>query len=160
MSLVYYFFGSQCMYKNTNHTALRKSSIWSDDVYTTVIGDTGMSNTFDEHAHTLHHLSPVHTGDRVDCCRNRRQIDNKVDCRRYCRLCCLFWRQIGNNLNSTARRCRNCRQLGRLCSRYGRLCRLSTKSTELNSTLSPVCTGLYTIKPTRCAGSPYRLFFI
>jgi len=28
-------------------------------------------------------LSPVHTGDKVDCCRNRRQIGNKVDCRRY-----------------------------------------------------------------------------
>ena len=46
--------------------------------------------------------SPVHTGNRVDCCR-------------YGRLCCRFWQQIGNNLNSTACRGRHCRQLGRLC---------------------------------------------
>jgi len=26
--------------------------------------------------------SPVHTGNKVDCCRNRRQIGDKVDCRR------------------------------------------------------------------------------
>jgi len=99
-------------------------------------------------------LSPVHTGD-------------KVHCRRYDRLCCRFWRQIGNNLNSTACRGRHCRQLGRICRQYGRLCRpnverpfdfvesvygpkrhgrlcrFSTKSTVLNSTLSPLCTGLY-----------------
>ena len=47
---------------------------------------------------------------KVDCCRNRQQIGNKVDCCRYGRLCCRFWEQIGNNLNSTA-----CR--GRLCCR-------------------------------------------
>ena len=29
---------------------------------------------------------PVHTGDKVDCCRNRRQIGDKVDHRRYGRL--------------------------------------------------------------------------
>ena len=44
----------------------------------------------------------IHTGD-------------KVDCRRYDRLCCRFWRQISNILNSTASRGRHCRQLGRLC---------------------------------------------
>jgi len=31
-------------------------------------------------------LSPVHTGDKVHCCRNRRQIGNKVDSRQYGRL--------------------------------------------------------------------------
>ena len=31
---------------------------------------------------------PVHTGDKVDCCRNRQQIGNKVDCCRYGRRCC------------------------------------------------------------------------
>ena len=81
-------------------------------------------------------LRAVHTGDKVDCCRNGRQI--------------------GNNLNSTACRGRHCCQLGRLCcpnvehafdfvaSVYGpkRHGRLSTKSTVLNSTLSPVSTGL------------------
>ena len=73
-------------------------------------------------------------------------------CCRYGRLCRRFWRQIGNNLNSTACRGRHCRQLGRLCrpnvkrpfdfvaSVYGAkatrwTCRLSTKSTVLNSTL-------------------------
>jgi len=49
----------------------------------------------------------------VDCCRNRQQIGNKVDC-------CV---------------CTERKQ-------HGRLRRLSTKSTVLNSTLSPVCTGL------------------
>jgi len=65
----------------------------------------------------------IHTGDKVDCYRNRRQIGNKVDCRRYGQLCCRFWRQISNDLNSTACRGRYCRQLGRLCCRHGRLCR-------------------------------------
>jgi len=32
--------------------------------------------------HAVHALSPVHTGDKVDCCRNRRQIGDIVDCRR------------------------------------------------------------------------------
>ena len=67
-------------------------------------------------------LSPVHAGDKVDCCRNRQQIGNKVDCCRFGQLCCRFWRQIGNNLNSTACRGQHCRQLGRLCCRYGQLC--------------------------------------
>ena len=49
------------------------------------------------------------TGDNVDCHRYgwlRRQ---------YRQLCCRFWWQIGNNLNSTACRLRDCRQLGWLC---------------------------------------------
>ena len=36
-------------------------------------------------------------------------------CCLYGRLCCRFWWQIGNNLNSTACRLRDCRQLGWLC---------------------------------------------
>jgi len=75
-------------------------------------------------------LCQVHIGYRVDCCRNRRQISNEVDCHRYSqlcrwygRLCCRFWRQIGNNLNATACRGRHCHQLGWLCRRHGRLCR-------------------------------------
>jgi len=81
-------------------------------------------------------VKPVHTGDKVDCCRNRRQISNKVDCCRYgrlccrcgrlcCRygrLCCQFWRQIGNNVNLTACGGRHCRQLRRLCCQYSQLC--------------------------------------
>ena len=78
-------------------------------------------------------LSPVHTV-------------NKVDCRRYGRLCCRFWRQVGNNLNSTACRGRRCRQLGRLCCRCrcGRLCRQCTgpkRHGRLYRQL--VCTGLH-----------------
>ena len=75
-------------------------------------------------------LCQVHIGYRVDCCRNRRQISNEVDCHRYSqlcrwygRLCCRFWRQIGNNLNATACRGRHCHQLGWLRRRHGRLCR-------------------------------------
>jgi len=44
-----------------------------------------------------------------------QQIRNKVDCVAvYGRLCCRFWQQISNNLNSTACRSQQCRQLGRL----------------------------------------------
>ena len=56
---------------------------------------------------------------------NRQQIGNKVDCCRirYVQLCCWFWQQIGNNLNSTVCRGRlRCRYV-QLCCRYGRLCR-------------------------------------
>jgi len=79
---------------------------------------------------------------KVDCCRNRQQIGNKVDCYRYGQLCCRFWEQIGNNLNSTA-----CR--GRLCCQrvYGAKATRSTLSTfnkvnRVEFNLSPVCTGL------------------
>ena len=44
-------------------------------------------------------LSPVHTGDKVDCCRNRRQIGNKVDCRRYGQLCCRFLRSQSDTVD-------------------------------------------------------------
>jgi len=73
---------------------------------------------------------------KVDYCRNRRQIGNTVDCSRYGQLCCQFWQQIGNNLNSTACSGQHCRQLSRLCrpnverpfdsrgrSTFGRHCR-------------------------------------
>jgi len=62
---------------------------------------------------------------KVDRCRNWQQIDNSrllpirstlLPIRAYGRLCCRFWQQIGNNLNSTV-----CR--GRLCCRYVWLCR-------------------------------------
>ena len=63
---------------------------------------------------------PVHTG-------NRQQIGNKVDCRRYGRLCCRFWQQIGHNLNLQTAAChgRLCCWYGQLllCCRYGRLFR-------------------------------------
>jgi len=57
---------------------------------------------------------PMDTGDKVDCCRNRQQIGNKVDCRRYGPLCCRsvagsHWRQSW--------------------IQHGRLCGMSTKST-------------------------------
>jgi len=58
--------------------------------------------------------------------RNRQQIDNKVNCCRYGPLCCRFWQQIGNNLNSTV-----CR--GRLCCRYGRLCPQSVYRGQSNT---------------------------
>jgi len=59
----------------------------------------------------LYHIwSPAHNSDKVNCCR-------------YGRLCLWFWRQICNNLNSTACHGRHCRQLGPLCRHYGRLCR-------------------------------------
>ena len=65
-------------------------------------------------------LRPVHTSDKVDCYRNR--LGDKLDCRRYGRLCRWFWRQIGNDLNSEACRSQHCHHLGRCC-RQSRLCR-------------------------------------
>jgi len=46
------------------------------------------------------------------------KIDNKVDCCQYGRLCCRFWQQIGNNVNSTVHRGRLCCQYGQLCCRF------------------------------------------
>jgi len=63
-------------------------------------------------------------------------------------LCCRFWQQIGNNVNSTAVAVDFVTDtVDLVASVYGakatrRLCRLSTKSTVLNSTVSPVCTAI------------------
>ena len=51
-------------------------------------------------------LSPVHTGDK---------LATKSTVAVYGQLCCRFWWQIGNNLNSTAFCGWHCCQLGRLC---------------------------------------------
>jgi len=77
------------------------------------------------------HLSPVHTGDKVDCCQNRRQIGNKVDCRRYGRLRCRFWRQISNQ------------QLEFDSLSPSTLSPTQSILLPIRSTLSPVCNGLY-----------------
>ena len=69
-------------------------------------------------------LSPVHTGDKVEFNTvdfvESRLLPIRQLCCWYDRLCCQCVRP----------------------KQHGRLCRLSRKSTVLNSTLSPVCTGL------------------
>jgi len=88
-------------------------------------GQTDRQTSFDSVVRIIMHgdaWSPVHTGDKVDCCRNRRQIGNNVDCCRYGRLCHQCVRGQSDTVDF--------------------VCRLSRKSTVLNSTLSPVCTGL------------------
>jgi len=67
----------------------------------------------------LDNLSPVHTGDKV------ARIGNKVEC-------------IGNKVDRDKLSNSSC---CRFVAGFGNR-RLSTKSTVLNSTLSPVCTGL------------------
>jgi len=106
----------------------------------------------------MSHSRPRHTRN----CKARYKLATKLNSTRSTLLkvhCCRNRQQIGNNLNSTACRGRHCRQLGRLCclnverpfdfvaSVYGAketrwTRRLSTKSTVLNSSLSPVCIGL------------------
>jgi len=94
---------------------------------------------------------------KVNCCWNRRQIGNEVDCR-HMRSTLLpigstllpVWQQIDNNLNSTACRGQHCRQLGSVARILNVLSTLSPllwgqrdkKSTVSNSTLLPVCIGL------------------
>jgi len=51
---------------------------------------------------------------KVNCCRNRQQ-SRLLPYTIYVQLCCWFWQQVGNNVNSTS-----C--CGWLCCRYGRLC--------------------------------------
>jgi len=70
-------------------------------------------------------LSPVRTGDKVWIKHGRLcwkstvaetgdKSATKSTVAVYGRLCCRFWQQIGNNLNSTACRGRHCRQLRRV----------------------------------------------
>jgi len=58
--------------------------------------------------------APVHTGDKVEF-NMVDFVESRLYVAVYVQLCCRFWQQLGNNVNSTA-----CR--GRLCCRYGRLC--------------------------------------
>ena len=107
----------------------------------------------------------TYTDDKVDCCRNRQQSRllpirstlspvlatnrQQLEFDSLSRSTFSPTRSNSSPIRSTLSpvcrtSCRHCRQCVYVSTpkRHGRLSRLSTKSTVLNSTLSPVCTGL------------------
>ena len=85
-------------------------------------------------------FGPVHTSDKVDRTINKvERIGNKVDRDKMSNSrCCRFVAKPATKLNVYGN--------SRLCCRFVAgfsNSRLSTKSTVLNSTVSPVCTWLY-----------------